>query len=303
MEDIRWLGFDWGEHLYFASSYFDQLYQWAVDLIRAGKAYVDDSSVEEIRAARGTLTEPESPFRNRTIEENLDLFRRMKEGEFPDGSKVLRAKIDMAAPNLNMRDPIMYRILHTEHPKTGRKWCIYPMYEWAHGLEDAIEGITHSVCTLEFEDHRPLYDWFIDQLPGVHHPQQIEFARLNIDCTVMSKRKLLQLVTERFVDGWDDPRMPTVCGLRRRGFTPESIKEFCDKIGVSKVDSTVHFSFLEFCLRTDLNRRAQRRMAVLRPVKLTITNYPEGKMEKVMGENNPNEPESGSREVSFSRTL
>lgn len=305
MEDIRWLGFDWGEHLYFASSYFDQLYQWAVDLIQAGKAYVDDSSVEEIRCARGTLTEPgtESPFRNRTIEENLDLFRRMKEGEFPDGSKVLRAKIDMAAPNLNMRDPIMYRILHTEHPKTGRKWCIYPMYDWAHGLEDAIEGITHSVCTLEFEDHRPLYDWFIDQLPGVHHPQQIEFARLNIDCTVMSKRKLLQLVTERFVDGWDDPRMPTVCGLRRRGFTPESIKEFCDKIGVSKVDSTVHFSFLEFCLRTDLNRRAQRRMAVLRPLKLTITNYPEDKTEWMEAENNPEDANAGTRLLPFSRHL
>ena len=282
MEDIRWLGFDWGEHLYFASSYFDQLYQWAVDLIQAGKAYVDDSSVEEIRCARGTLTEPgtESPFRNRTIEENLDLFRRMKEGEFPDGSKVLRAKIDMAAPNLNMRDPIMYRILHTEHPKTGRKWCIYPMYDWAHGLEDAIEGITHSVCTLEFEDHRPLYDWFIDQLPGVHHPQQIEFARLNID-----------------------PRMPTVCGLRRRGFTPESIKEFCDKIGVSKVDSTVHFSFLEFCLRTDLNRRAQRRMAVLRPLKLTITNYPEDKTEWMEAENNPEDANAGTRLLPFSRHL
>ena len=305
MEDIRWLGFDWGEHLYFASSYFEQLYQWAVDLIRAGKAYVDDSSVEEIRAARGTLTEPgtESPFRNRPVEENLDLFRRMKDGEFPDGAKVLRAKIDMAAPNLNMRDPIMYRILHTEHPKTGRKWCIYPMYDWAHGLEDAIEGITHSVCTLEFEDHRPLYDWFIDQLPGVHHPQQIEFARLNIDCTVMSKRRLLQLVTEGFVSGWDDPRMPTVCGLRRRGFTPESIKEFCDKIGVSKVDSTVHFSFLEFCLRADLNRRAQRRMAVLRPLKLTLVNYPEDKTEWMEAENNPEDAGAGTRLLPFSRHL
>lgn len=301
MEDIRWLGFDWGEHLYFASSYFEQMFQWAVDLIRQGKAYVDDLSVEEIRSRRGTLTQPgeASPFRNRSIEENLELFNRMRQGEFPNGAKVLRAKIDMASPNLNMRDPIMYRILHAPHPKTGDQWCIYPMYDWAHGLEDSIEGITHSICTLEFEDHRPLYDWFINQLPGVHHPQQIEFARLNIDCTVMSKRKLLQLVSEGHVSGWDDPRMPTVCGLRRRGYTPESIRDFCQKIGVSKVDSTVHSSFLEFCLRTDLNKRALRRMAVLNPLKVTIINYPEGQVDWLEGENNPEDPNAGSRLIPF----
>lgn len=305
MEDIRWLGFDWGEHLYFASSYFEQMFQWAVDLIRQGKAYVDDLSVEEIRSRRGTLTQPgeASPFRNRSIEENLELFNRMRQGEFPNGAKVLRAKIDMASPNLNMRDPIMYRILHAPHPKTGDQWCIYPMYDWAHGLEDSIEGITHSICTLEFEDHRPLYDWFINQLPGVHHPQQIEFARLNIDCTVMSKRKLLQLVSEGHVSGWDDPRMPTVCGLRRRGYTPESIRDFCQKIGVSKVDSTVHSSFLEFCLRTDLNKRALRRMAVLNPLKVTIINYPEGQVDWLEGENNPEDPNAGSRLIPFCREI
>ncbi|MEW5995666.1 MAG: glutamine--tRNA ligase, partial [Candidatus Zixiibacteriota bacterium] len=282
-EDIRWLGFDWEDREYYASDYFDQLHEWAIKLIRDGKAYVDDLSPDEIREYRGTLTEPgrESPYRNRTVEENLDLFERMRKGEFPDGSKTLRAKIDMASGNLNMRDPVIYRVLHASHHRTGDKWCIYPMYDWAHGQSDSIEGITHSICTLEFEDHRPLYDWFLDQL-GVHHPQQIEFARLELTYTVMSKRKLLTLVNERIVDGWDDPRLPTICGLRRRGYTPESIRDLSERVGVAKKkDSIVEIEMLEHCLREDLNKRAQRVMAVLRPLKVIIDNYPEGQVEEI----------------------
>jgi glutaminyl-tRNA synthetase len=304
VEDVRWLGFDWGDRLYYASDYFEQMYEYAVQLIKANKAYVDDLSAEEIRKYRGTLTAPgkESPYRNRSVEENLDLFERMRAGEFPDGSRVLRAKIDMASPNLNMRDPTMYRILHAEHPHTGDKWRIYPMYDWAHGLEDSIEGITHSICTLEFEDHRPLYDWFLDQL-GVHHPQQIEFARLNLTYTVMSKRKLLQLVDEGLVSGWDDPRMPTISGLRRRGYTPECIRNFCERIGVAKTDSTIDIALLEHFIREDLNQKSPRVMGVLNPLKMVITNYPEGQEEELDAINNPEYPDAGTRKVPFSRVL
>jgi glutaminyl-tRNA synthetase (EC 6.1.1.18) len=288
MNDVKWLGFDWGDRLYYASDYFDTLYDYAVKLIKKGKAYVCDLSADEIREYRGTLTEPgkESPYRNRTVEENLDLFERMRKGEFPDGSKTLRAKIDMSSPNLNMRDPVMYRILHASHHRTGNKWCIYPTYDWAHGQSDSIEGITHSICTLEFEDHRPLYNWFLDQL-GIHHPRQIEFARLNLTYTVMSKRRLLQLVQEGHVNGWDDPRMPTISGLRRRGYTPESIRMFADRIGVSKAESIIDVSVLENCLRDDLNKRAPRAMVVLNPLKLVIDNYPEGVTEELDAVNNP----------------
>lgn len=304
IENVRWLGFDWGDRLYYASDYFPQLYEWAIQLIKAGKAYVDDLSAEEIREYRGTLTRPgkESPYRNRSVEENLDLFQRMKAGEFPDGSRVLRAKIDMASPNLNMRDPVMYRILHATHHRTGDKWCIYPMYDWAHGQSDSIEGITHSICTLEFEDHRPLYNWFIEQL-GIYAPQQIEFARLNLTYTVMSKRKLLQLVQEGHVRGWDDPRMPTIAGLRRRGYTPEAIRDFAERIGVAKADSTVDISFLEHCLREDLNKRAPRVMAVLRPLKVVLVNYPEGQVEEMEAVNNPEDESMGTRKLPFSRVL
>jgi glutaminyl-tRNA synthetase len=304
IRDIRWLGFDWGNHLYYASDYFEKMYEYAEQLILKGKAYVDDLSADQIREHRGTLTGPghESPFRNRTVEENLDLFRRMRAGEFPDGSRVLRAKIDMASANLNMRDPVMYRILHSSHHRTKDAWCIYPMYDWAHGLEDSIERITHSICTLEFEDHRPLYDWFLDQL-GAYHPQQIEFARLNLSYTVMSKRRLLQLVEEKRVSGWDDPRMPTLSGMRRRGYTPEAIRTFADRIGVAKRDSTVDMELLEFCVREDLNRRSPRVMAVLDPLKVTLTNYPEGKTEELDCVNNPEDPGAGTRKVPFNRVL
>jgi len=304
IRDIRWLGFDWEDRLYYASDYFEQMYEYAVQLIKAGKAYVDELSAEEIRDCRGTLTEPgkPSPYRERPTEENLDLFRRMRAGEFPDGSRVLRAKIDMASPNLNMRDPVMYRILHTEHPRTANKWCIYPMYDWAHGLEDSIEGITHSICTIEFEDHRVLYNWFLDEL-GIYHPQQIEFARLNLTYTVMSKRLLLKLVQEGFVGGWDDPRMPTLSGLRRRGYTPEAIQNFCRRMGVAKVNSTIDIAFLEHCLRQDLNQRAQRVMGVLHPLRLVIDNYPEGQVEELNAVNNPEDPDAGTRKVPFSRVL
>lgn len=304
IEDVRWLGFDWGDRLYFASDYFDQMYEYAVQLIKKGKAYVDDLTSEQIREYRGTLKEPgrESPYRNRPVEENLNLFERMRKGEFPDGSRVLRAKIDMKSGNLNMRDPVMYRILHASHHRTGDRWCIYPMYDWAHGLEDSIEGITHSICTLEFEDHRPLYDWFLDEL-GIYHPRQIEFARLNLNYTVMSKRKLLQLVKEGYVKGWDDPRMPTISGMRRRGYTPEAIREFSDRIGVAKSNSTADIALLEHCLREDLNRRALRVMAVLDPLKVVITNYPEGQVEYLQAENNPEDASMGSRALPFSREI
>jgi glutaminyl-tRNA synthetase len=304
IEDVRWLGFDWQDRLFYASDYFEQMYDYAVQLVKAGKAYVDDSSADEIRESRGTLTQPgkESPYRNRSVEENLDLFQRMRAGEFEDGSRVLRAKIDMASPNLNMRDPVMYRILHAEHHRTGSKWCIYPMYDWAHGLEDSIERITHSICTLEFEDHRPLYDWFLDEL-GVYHPQQIEFARLNLTYTIMSKRNLRQLVEKGNVRGWDDPRMPTVSGLRRRGYTPESIRAFAERIGVAKTDSTIEVALLEHCIREDLNKRAPRVMAVLHPLRVVIDNYPEGKIEEMEAVNNPEDPGMGTRKVPFSRVL
>jgi len=303
-EDIHWLGFDWGDRLFFASDYYEQLYEYAVQLIKAGKAYVCDLSMDEIREYRGTLTKPgkDSPHRNRSIEENLDLFTRMRAGEFPDGSRVLRAKIDMASPNLNMRDPVMYRIRRVTHHRTGDKWCIYPMYDWAHGLCDSIEGITHSLCSLEYEDHRPLYDWFLDEL-GVYHPRQIEFARLNISHTVLSKRKLLKLVNGGYVSGWDDPRMPTLAGLRRRGYTPEAIHEFCDRIGVAKSNSIVDIGLLEHCAREDLNKRAPRVMAVLRPLRLVIDNYTEGQMEKLDAENNPEDASMGTRKIPFSRVL
>jgi len=302
--DIRWMGYDWGEHLYYASDYFEQMYEYAVQLIKDAKAYVDDQSAEEISRNRGTLTSPgiESPYRGRSVPENLDLFERMRAGEFPDGSRVLRAKIDMASPNLNMRDPVMYRILHAEHHRTGSDWCVYPTYDWAHGLEDSIEGVTHSICTLEFENHRPLYDWFLDQL-GIYHPQQIEFARLNLSYTVMSKRKLLELVAGGHVSGWDDPRMPTLSGLRRRGFTPQAIRNFLKRIGVNKFNSTVDIALLEHCLREDLNRRCPRVMGVLRPLKVVITNYPEGKTEQLEAINNPEDPSAGTRKVPFSRVL
>jgi len=303
-EDIRWLGFDWGDREYYASDYFEQLYQWAIQLIKAGKAYVCDLSPEEIRQYRGTLTEPgrESPYRNRSVEENLDLFQRMRAGEFPEGSRTLRAKIDMASPNLNMRDPVMYRIIYASHHRTGTRWCIYPTYDWAHGQSDSIEGITHSICTLEFENHRPLYDWFLDQL-GIHHPQQIEFARLNLTYTVMSKRKLLELVREGYVSGWDDPRMPTICGLRRRGYTPEAIRNFARRIGVAKTDSVVDIALLEHCIREDLNKRAPRAMAVLNPLKVVIDNYPEDKVEMLEAVNNPEDQSMGVRQVPFCREL
>ena len=304
-EDVRWLGFSWGPHLYYASDYFERLYEYAVELIRKGKAYVCDLSPEEIRLYRGTLTEPgrESPYRNRSVEENLDLFARMRAGEFPDGSRTLRAKIDMASGNLNMRDPVIYRILKVPHHRTGDKWCIYPMYDFAHCLSDALEGITHSICTLEFEDHRPLYDWFLDQLDVPCHPRQIEFARLNLTYTVMSKRKLLRLVEKGYVTGWDDPRMPTLAGLRRRGYTPEAIRTFCDRIGVAKRDSVVDIALLEHCLREDLNKRAPRAMAVLRPLRVVIENYPEGRVEEMEAINNPEDPSMGTRRVPFSRVL
>jgi glutaminyl-tRNA synthetase len=303
-EDVRWLGFDWQDREFYASDYFDQLYEWALLLIRKGKAYVCDLSAEEIREYRGTLTEPgrDSPFRNRSVEENLNLFERMRAGEFPDGSRVLRAKIDMTSPNLNLRDPVMYRILRAEHHRTGNKWCIYPTYDWAHGQSDSIEKITHSICTLEFEDHRPLYDWYLDQL-GVYHPQQIEFARLNLTYTLMSKRKLLALVEGGHVSGWDDPRMPTLSGLRRRGYTPEAIRTFCERIGVAKRDSTVDMALLEHCVREDLNRRAPRVMAVLRPLRVVIDNFPEGRVEELEAVNNPEDPASGTRKIPFSREL
>ncbi len=304
-EDVRWLGYDWGDREYYASDYFEQLYEYAIKLIKDGKAYVDDLSAEEIREYRGTLTEPgkESPYRNRTVEENLDLFQRMRAGEFPDGSRVLRAKIDMASGNLNMRDPVMYRVLHATHHRTGDKWCIYPMYDWAHGQSDSIEGITHSLCTLEFEDHRPLYDWFIEAL-GIHHPKQIEFARLDLTYTVMSKRKLLELVQEGYVSGWDDPRMPTIQGLRRRGYTPEAIRDFAERVGIAKKrDSIADIAMLEHCLREDLNRRALRVMAVLHPLKVIIDNYPEGQVEELEAVNNPEDDSAGTRMIPFSREL
>jgi glutaminyl-tRNA synthetase len=302
--DIRWLGFDWEDREFYASDYFDQLLEYALQLIKKGKAYVCDLTADEVREYRGTLTQPgkESPYRNRSIEENLDLFERMRKGEFPDGSRTLRAKIDMASPNLNMRDPVMYRILHASHHRTGDKWCIYPMYDWAHGQCDSIEQVTHSICTLEFADHRPLYDWFLDEL-GIYHSQQIEFARLNLNYTVMSKRKLLELVEEGQVKGWDDPRMPTLSGLRRRGYTPEAIRAFADRIGVAKSESTVDVASLEDCLRDDLNKRAPRVMAVLRPVKLVIENYPDGQVEELEAVNNPEDASMGTRKVPFSRVL
>ncbi len=304
IEDIHWLGFDWGDRLYYSSDYFEQLYDYAVRLIKDGKAYVCDLSPEEIREYRGTLTEPgkDSPYRNRSVEENLDLFERMRNGEFPDGSRVLRAKIDMKSGNLNMRDPAIYRIKHASHHRTGDAWCIYPMYDFTHCLSDSIEGITHSLCSLEFEDHRPLYDWFIDQL-DVHHPQQIEFARLNLSYTILSKRKLIQLVDEGYVDGWDDPRMPTLSGLRRRGYTPESIRNFLDRIGVAKRESTVDVALLEYHIREELNRTAQRVMAVLRPLKVIIDNYPEDQVEELEAVNNPEDENAGVRVVPFSREL
>lgn len=306
-EDVKWLGYDWDDRLFYASDYFDRLYEFAVMLIKAGKAYVDDLSAEEIRKYRGTLTQPgkDSPCRNRSVEENLDLFQRMKAGEFPDGSRVLRAKIDMASPNLNMRDPVLYRIQRTSHHRTGDKWCIYPMYDYAHPLSDAIEGITHSICTCEFEDHRPLYDWAIENVDGGFRsrPQQIEFARLNLSHTVMSKRKLRQLVEEGYVKGWNDPRMPTISGLRRRGYTPESIRDFCERIGVAKAVSTVDIAMLEHCIREDLNFKAPRVMAVLRPLKLVIENYPADQVEWLEAAYNQENPELGSRKIPFSRVL
>jgi glutaminyl-tRNA synthetase len=302
--DVRWLGFDWGDREYYASDYFERLYEFALQLISAGKAYVCDLTAEQIREYRGTLTEPgrNSPFRDRSAEENLDLFRRMRAGEFADGARTLRAKIDMASPNINMRDPVMYRVLHATHHRTGDRWCIYPTYDFAHGQSDSIEGITHSICTLEFEDHRPLYDWFLDQL-GIHHPQQIEFARLNLTYTVLSKRKLLQLVQQNYVSGWDDPRMPTLAGLRRRGYTPEAIRVFCERIGVAKRNSTVDIAMLEHALREDLNRRVPRVMAVLRPIKVVIENYPDARVEEVEAVNNPEDASMGRRRVPFSRVL
>ena len=304
MEDVRWLGFDWEDRLYYASDYFEKLYDYAVQLIKKGKAYVCDLNAEQIREYRGTLTQPgkDSPYRTRSVDENLDLFERMRAGEFKDGSRVLRAKIDMASGNLNMRDPVIYRILRAPHHRTGNKWCIYPMYDFTHCLSDSIEGITHSICTLELENNRPLYDWFLDELK-VYHPQQIEFARLNLSYTVLSKRKLLELVQEGYVTGWDDPRMPTISGLRRRGYTPESIRDFCDRIGVSKRDSIVDIALLEHSIREDLNKRAPRVMAVLRPLRVVIDNYPEGQVEGLDALNNPEDPSMGTRKVPFSRVL
>jgi len=304
IEDVKWLGFDWEDRLYFASSYFDQMYDYAIQLVKTGKAYVDDLNAKEIAEYRGTLTQAgkNSPCRNRSVEENLQLLEKMKAGEFSDGEKVLRAKIDMGHPNLNMRDPVIYRILHAEHHHTGEKWCIYPMYDWAHGLEDSIEKITHSICTLEFENHRLLYDWFLDEL-GVYHPQQIEFARLNLSYTIMSKRKLLELVEGGYVCGWDDPRLPTISGMRRRGYSPASIRNFCSRIGVAKVNSTVDMEFLEHCVREDLNKTAPRFMGVLHPLKVVIENYPEEKIEEMDAIINPENIEAGTRKVTFSKTI
>jgi len=303
-EDVRWLGFDWGDREFYASDYFEQLYQFALQLIKAGKAFVCDLDADQMREYRGTLTEPgkNSPYRDRSVDENLGLFQRMRAGEFADGSRTLRAKIDMASPNINMRDPVMYRVLRSTHHRTGDRWCIYPTYDFAHGQSDSIEGITHSICTLEFEDHRPLYDWFLDQL-NIHHPQQIEFARLNLTYTVLSKRKLLQLVREGHVAGWDDPRMPTIAGIRRRGYTPEAIRNFCERIGVGKRNGTVDIAMLEHCLRQDLNKRAPRVMAVLRPLRVVIENYPESQTEELEAVNNPEDPSMGTRKVPFSRVL
>lgn len=304
MEDVKWLGWDWKDKLFYASDYFDKLYEYAEILIRDGKAFVCELSMEELREYRGTLTVPgkNSPYRERSVEENLDLFRRMRDGEFPEGSKSLRARIDMSSPNLNMRDPVIYRIKKTDHHRTGDSWQIYPMYDYTHCVSDALEGITHSICTLEFEDHRPLYDWFLDQLPVPCHPRQIEFARLNLSYTVMSKRLLLELVKQGYVKGWDDPRMPTIAGMRRRGFTPEAIRDFADRIGVAKANSMVDFDLLNFCVREDLNKKALRRMAVLNPLKLTISNYPEGS-EELEAENNPEDPAAGKRMIDFCREL
>ena len=304
-QDVKWLGFDWDDRMFYASDYFEQLYGWAVELIKRGKAYICDLTAEQIREYRGTLTQPgkESPYRNRSVEENLDLFKRMRSGEFADGTRVLRAKIDMSSPNITMRDPVLYRIMHAHHHRSGDQWCIYPMYDYAHPLSDSIEGITHSVCTLEFEDHRPLYDWCIEALELECRPQQIEFARLNLTNTVMSKRKLRQLVEEGHVAGWDDPRMPTISGLRRRGYTPEAIRDFCDRIGVAKSNSTVDVALLEHCIREDLNVKAQRAMVVLRPLKVIIENYPENTVEELEADNNSENPEMGKRTIPFSREI
>jgi glutaminyl-tRNA synthetase len=304
-EDVRWLGFDWGQHLYYASDYFDKLYEFSLGLIKEGLAYVCDLNADEMRDYRGTLTEPgkDSPYRHRSVEENLELFERMRRGEFPDGSRTLRAKIDMTSPNLNMRDPVLYRILHADHHRTGNKWCIYPMYDWAHGQSDMIEGITHSICTLEFEDHRPLYDWFLEAIHAPHRPRQIEFARLNITYTLLSKRKLLRLVNEGHVRAWDDPRMPTLAGIRRRGFPPTALRSFADRIGVAKRDSLVDWALLEHYVREELNKKAPRLMAVLRPLKVVLLNYPEGQVEELEAVNNPEDPSAGSRTVPFSKVL
>ena len=304
IEDVKWLGFDWEDRLFFASDYFDKMYEYAVQLVKKGKAYVDDLSAEEIREYRGTLTKPgkNSPYRDRSVEENLELLEKMKAGEFKDGEKVLRAKIDMTHPNMNMRDPVMYRILHATHHRTGNKWCIYPTYDWAHGLEDSIEGITHSICTLEFENHHPLYDWFLDQL-GVHHPRQIEFARLNLTYTVMSKRMLRELVEEGYVNGWDDPRLPTIRGMRRRGYSPAAIRNFCKRIGVSKTNSIIPIELLEHCVREDLNKTAPRFMGVLHPLKVVIENYPEDKVEEMEVINNPEDPNAGTHKTPFSKVI
>ncbi len=304
IDDVRWLGVDWGDRLFFGSDYFEQQYEWALQLIRQGDAYVCDLSPDELIETRGTLTKTgvESPYRNRSVEENLDLFQRMRAGEYPDGARTLRAKIDMAAPNLLLRDPVMYRIRHSEHHRQGSKWCIYPMYDWAHGLQDSIEGITHSLCSLEYENHRPLYDWFLDQL-GIYHPRQIEFARMNMTHTVMSKRRFIELVEGGHVRAYDDPRLPTLAGLRRRGYTPESIREFCRRAGVAKIDNIIDIAVLEDCIRDDLNRRAPRVMAVLRPVKVILTNYPEGRVEELDVINNPEDPGAGTRKVPFGREL
>jgi glutaminyl-tRNA synthetase len=303
IEDVKWIGWDWGKNLFFGSDYFQQMHDWAVELIKKGKAYVCDLTAEQTREYRGALTGgKDSPYRNRSVEENLDLFARMRKGKFPDGSRTLRAKIDMSSPNFNLRDPVMYRIVHATHHRTGDKWCIYPMYDWAHGLEDSIEKITHSICTLEFENHRPLYDWFINEL-GIYHPQQIEFARLNLTYTVMSKRKLLKLVQDKLVAGWDDPRMPTICGMRRRGFSPAAIRNFCEKISVNKFNSTIDFALLQHCLREELNKSSSRVMAVLNPLKVVIENYPQDKVEYLDAINNPEDPSAGSRQIPFSREI
>lgn len=304
IEDLHWMGADWDDRLCFASDYFEQMYEWAINLIKKGKAYVCDLPPEEVSKMRGTLTEPgiDSPYRNRGIEENLDLFERMRAGEFPDGSRTLRAKIDMTSANMNLRDPVMYRILHTQHHRQGETWRIYPMYDWAHGLEDSIEGITHSLCSLEYENHRPLYDWFLDQL-GIYHPRQIEFSRLNLTYTVMSKRRFIDLVSGGYVNGYDDPRLPTLAGLRRLGYTPEAIREFCRRIGVAKTDSTVDVAVLEDCVRDDLNKRAQRVMAVMDPLKVILINYPESQAEELNVVNNPEDPDAGTRKVPFAREL